>query len=91
MDISLRETWGLPGTPGVPAVTSDLKTRQARHWAELFRMFRRNAAAIDAVLTWGVNDETSWRGRGDEPLLFNRHQPTPAFWAVLAEATRRIE
>jgi endo-1,4-beta-xylanase len=88
MDISLRAQWGLPGTPGVPAVTSELEKRQAAHWAELFRMFRRNKDKIDAVLTWGVNDETSWRGAGDKPLLFDHFRPTPAFWAVLAEATR---
>jgi endo-1,4-beta-xylanase len=91
MDISLRETWGLPGSPGVPAVTDELKARQARHWAELFRMFRRNEGKVEAVLTWSVNDETSWRGRGDEPLLFRKYQPTRSFWAVLGEATRKID
>jgi endo-1,4-beta-xylanase len=85
MDLSLRERLGAP----VPAVTPALLAQQAQRWAEFFRMFRRNADRIDAVVLWGVNDEASWLGAPDEPLLFKGFQPQPAFWAVLEEARRR--
>lgn len=82
MDLSLRERLGAP----VPPLTDELRERQARRWAEFFRMFRRNRDKIDAVLLWGVNDEASWLGSPDEPLLFKAFQPTQAFWAVLGAA-----
>jgi endo-1,4-beta-xylanase len=85
MDISLRDRWDAP----VPVVTKDLRALQARLWAEFFRMFRRNADSIDAVLTWGVNDEGSWLRAPDEPLLFSNFRPKPTFWAVLREAWRK--
>jgi len=84
MDVSLRPRWGEP----IPPVTEALRARQAALWAELFRMFRRNRDRIDAVLTWGVNDQESWLHSPDEPLLFSEFQPKPAFWAVLDEASR---
>jgi endo-1,4-beta-xylanase len=85
MDISLRERLGAP----VPAWTNELEALQARRWAEFFRMFRRNEDKIDVVVTWGVNDEASWLGPPDKPLLFTEFRPKPAFWAVLQEATRK--
>ena len=87
MDISLRERWNAP----VPPLTDELRAAQARRWAEFFRMFRRNADKIGAVLTWGVNGESSWLRPPDEPLLFSAFRPTRAFWAVLDEATGTSE
>ena len=87
LDISLREH---PGAP-VPAVTPELQALQASRWTELFEMFRRNARRIDAVVLWGVNDETSWLQPPDEPLLFSTFRPKPAFWAVLDEAKGKID
>ena len=87
MDVSLRARMGDP----VPPVTDALRAQQARRWAELFQMFRRNADKIDVVVLWGVNDETSWLRPPDEPLLFAAFRPKPAFWAVLDEATRKID
>ncbi len=87
LDISLRES---PGSP-VPVVTPELQALQASRWTELFEMFRRNARTIDAVVLWGVNDETSWLQPPDEPLLFSTFRPKPAFWAVLDEARRKID
>ena len=87
MDISLRERWDAP----VPVVTNELVALGARRWAEFFRMFRRNEDKIDAVVIWGVNDENSWLRVPDEPLLFTGFEPKAAFWAVLDEATRKID
>ncbi len=82
MDLTLRERLGAP----VPPLTDALREEQARRWGEFFRMFRRNAGRIDAVVVWGVNDEASWLGAPDEPLLFSHFQPTAAFWAALGAA-----
>ena len=83
LDVSLRERHGGP----VPPVTDDLRAAQARRWGDLFQMFRRNAEAIDAVLLWGVNDESSWLAPPDEPLLFRHFEPKRAFWEVLRAAS----
>ena len=83
LDVSLRERYGAP----VPPLTDALRAAQARRWGELFAMFRRNAEYIDAVLLWGVNDESSWLGSPDEPLLFHHFEPKRAFWEVLRAAS----
>jgi endo-1,4-beta-xylanase len=82
LDISLRPRWGEP----VPVVNDRVQAEHARRYAEFFRMFRRNRDKIEAVLTWGVNDESSWLRVPDEPLLFSEWEPKPEFWAVLDEA-----
>ena len=84
LDVSLRERRNAP----IPEVTPAMLERQARRYAELFQMFRRNRDAIDAVLVWGISDETSWL-RPDQPLLFSGYEPKPAFWAVIDEARSR--
>jgi endo-1,4-beta-xylanase len=85
LDLSLRPRAGAD----VPPLTAELTARQAARWAEFFRMFRRNRDQIDAVLTWGVNNQDSWLRPPDQPLLFSDHRPTAAFWAVVDEAARR--
>jgi endo-1,4-beta-xylanase len=87
LDVSLREH---PGG-AVPVVTDAIEEEQARRYAELFHMFRRNRERIDAVVVWGVNDETSWMRPPDEPLLFSEWEPKPAFWAVHDEAAAPLE
>ena len=87
MDMSLRDRQDAP----LREVQSKLEEEQARRFAEFFRMFRRNKDRIDAVLFWGVNDENSWQGAPDGPLLFRRFQPKPAFWAVLREAKEELD
>jgi endo-1,4-beta-xylanase len=84
MDISLRQHLGADA----PALTDALDARLASRWAEFFDMFRRNQSKLDAVLTWGVNVQSSWLRPPDQPLLFSNYQPTSAFWAVLREASR---
>lgn len=84
LDISLRPRMNA----AVPALTDALEARHVARWAEFFRMFRRNRSKIDAVLTWGINVETSWLRPPDQPLLFSGFRPTPAFWAVVNAASR---
>ncbi len=85
MDVSLRTG---PGE-SVPNDDEDvLFQRQAKRYAEFFRMFVRNRGSIDAVLVWGVTDEVSWLKPPDAPLLFAELQPKPAFWAVIDEGER---
>jgi endo-1,4-beta-xylanase len=83
LDISLRDRWNSSVQEPTPAVLK----QQASRYAEFFRMFKRNKDKIDAVLVWGINDETSWRKEAS-PLLFSEFKPKPAFWAVLEEARR---
>jgi endo-1,4-beta-xylanase len=85
MDVSLRAGWGQPVENDEEDV---LFQRQARRYADFFRMFVRNKDKIDAVLVWGVNDENSWLKPPDAPLLFMEWQPKPAFWAVADEGFR---
>lgn len=89
LDLSMRPTWGAP----MPAVTPELRESHALRYLDFFRMFRRNQAALQAVVVWGVNDESSWlrvtgSGVPDAPLLFSEWQPKPEFWAVYDEASR---
>jgi endo-1,4-beta-xylanase len=72
----------------------ELFAKQAERYAELFGLFREEAAKgnLDMVMLWGVSDEQSWLndfpipGRGDAPLLFDGAQkPKPAFWAILGK------
>jgi endo-1,4-beta-xylanase len=74
--------------------TPDLMAQQARRYAELFAMFREEAAAgrLDMVVLWGTADDDTWLdnfpvlGRPDAPLLFDRNlQAKPAFWAVAGQ------
>ena len=85
LDLSLRDAFGAP----VPPITSPLLGVQAERWRALFQMFRRNASRLDAVVLWGVNDESSWLGPPDQPLLFTGLLPKPAFWVVLDQAQAR--
>jgi endo-1,4-beta-xylanase len=83
LDVSLRPRFGAP----MPDQTPEVIAQHARRYGELFRMFRRNRAAIDAVVLWGVNDESSWRRAPDAPLLFSELQPKDAFWEVVDAAS----
>ncbi len=85
LDVSLRAGYGGPMEDGNE---DQLLQKQARRYAELFQMFARNKDKLDAVVFWGLSDETSWLHYPDMPLLFNEDGPKPAFWAVLDEGRR---
>jgi hypothetical protein len=52
------------------------------------KLRQNNRSMIDAVLTWGVNVESSWLRPPDQPLLFSDYRPRPASWAVVNAASR---
>jgi endo-1,4-beta-xylanase len=64
----------------------DLAHFQARLYARLFQMLKRNAQVVERVTFWGVSDKRTWKsrvGRQDHPLLWDVHnQPKEAFYAV---------
>lgn len=73
-------------------ITPELQKRFAERYADLFEMFRRQAAKgnLDMVVTWGAYDANSWlngypvAGRTDAPLLFDRQmRAKPAFWGLV--------
>ena len=73
-------------------MTPELQKQFANYYADLFDMFRRQAAKgnLDMVVMWGVYDGSSWldgfpvSGRTNAPLLFDRSFMTkPAFWGLV--------
>ena len=56
--------------------------RQASRYGDFLALFRQYHGQIDAVHTWGVTDNLSWKA-GNFPLLFDgRGLPKPAFFAI---------
>jgi endo-1,4-beta-xylanase len=81
---------GVDRNPYVAGLPEEVAARQARRYAELFRVFTKYKGVITRVTFWGVSDATSWlnyfpiRGRTNYPLLFDREgKPKPAFDAVV--------
>ena len=75
-----------PYTDGVPK--SVLK-KQAKKYAELFKVFIDYSDVIERVSFWGVVDQHSWlrdwpvKGRTVYPALFDRaYKPKPAYYAL---------
>lgn len=55
---------------------------QAKRYGAILALFRQYKDDIDAVQTWGVTDNLSWKA-DRFPLLFDgKGQPKPAFYAV---------
>jgi endo-1,4-beta-xylanase len=67
----------------------ELLERQARQYAELFRLFTARSDVIGRVTFWNLHDGRSWLNsfpwrHAEYPLLFDRSAaPKPAFWAVM--------
>ena len=67
--------------------------KQARAYANLFKLFLKYKKDVTRITFWGVNDGQSWlnnfpiRGRTNYPLLFDRKfKAKPAFFSVIATA-----
>ena len=76
-------------SPEVP-FTPTLEAAQAKRFADLFAVYRKNKANITSVTFWGVSDDNTWlddepvAGRDDYPLLYNdAHQPKAAVAAIM--------
>jgi len=69
---------------------------QAERYGELFKAFRQNKDILSGVVFWGIADDHTWLhgfpvARTNAPLLFDqRHQPKPAFWAVVEAAKTEL-
>lgn len=67
----------------------DLEARQARQYADLFRLFVARAESIGRVTFWNLLDGPSWlnehsRHHAEYPLLFDRQSTRkPAYHAVM--------
>lgn len=67
----------------------ELLDRQARQYADLFRLFRDRSESIGRVTFWDLHDGRSWLNtfpwkHAEYPLLFDRQaRPKPAFGAVM--------
>ncbi len=76
--------------PEVP-FTAALETRQAKRYANLFALYRKNKAIITSVTVWGISDDRTWldnepvMGRNDYPLLYNdAHEPKVARSSIMS-------
>jgi endo-1,4-beta-xylanase len=77
--------------PYVRGLPDSVRQKQAKAYADLFKLFLKYKENVSRITFWGVNDGQSWlndwplRGRTNYPLLFDRNfQPKPAFDSVIA-------
>ncbi|HEY8392883.1 MAG TPA: endo-1,4-beta-xylanase [Capillibacterium sp.] len=64
-------------------LTKEQEIKQAKLFAELFKVYKKYASHIDRVTFWGKADSQSWRAQGS-PLLFNRaFGAKEAFYGVI--------
>lgn len=72
------------------AFSPALEATQAKRYANLFALYRKNKALITSVTVWGISDDRTWLdnepvvGRDDYPLLFNdAHAPKTARSSIM--------
>ena len=78
LDIRLSAEMGgqLQHSKGRVDVPQEVLDRQARQYADMFRVFRSHADVIETVNFWNLSDRDSWVGVNNAPLPFDRdYQP----------------
>jgi endo-1,4-beta-xylanase len=92
LDVTVYADYTTGSFVASPAVTytPDLAERQAKRFADLFALYRKNKDVITSVTFWGVSDDQTWLdnepvpGRDDFPLLYDdQHQPKAARAAIM--------
>jgi endo-1,4-beta-xylanase len=92
LDITVYSDYTTGSFMASPAVelTAELEAKQAKRFADLFALYRKNKSHITSVTFWGVSDDQTWLdhdpvpGRNDYPLLYNeQHQPKAARAAIM--------
>jgi endo-1,4-beta-xylanase len=69
---------------GKDTKTTETQQRiQAITYAELFNVFKENKEHISRVTMWGMDDEFSWKSKGNPCLWDGDLKPKQAFWAVV--------
>jgi len=88
-DLTGDQVAEMVGDPYADGCPPDIQARLAEQYAELFRLFRHHAAAIDRIAFLGLHDGRSWLNlwpyrRTNYPLLFDRQcRGKTAYQAVL--------
>jgi endo-1,4-beta-xylanase len=75
-----------PSDPYANGCPPEILQREARQFARLFALFNKDAALINRITFWGLDDERSWlnNGHANYPLLWGRDlKAKPALQAVL--------
>lgn len=92
LDITVYSDYSTGSFVASPAVpfTPALEMQQAKRFADLFALYRKNKGEVTSVTFWGVSDDQTWLdnqpvpGRDDFPLLYNdQHQPKAARAAIM--------
>jgi endo-1,4-beta-xylanase len=92
LDVSVYSDYSTGSFVAAPAVelTPELEARQAKRFADLFALYRKNKQHITSVTFWGVSDDQTWLdnepvpGRNDYPLLYSdAHTPKAARAAIM--------
>jgi endo-1,4-beta-xylanase len=92
LDITVYSDYSTGSFVASPAVpfSAELEAKQARRFADLFALYRKNKDVITSVTFWGLSDDNTWldnepvAGRDDFPLLYNdQHTPKAARAAIM--------
>jgi endo-1,4-beta-xylanase len=83
LDIEITSVGSGSFGTGRDSPTTEVQQRtQAIVYAQLFNLFKEYKEHIVRVTMWGIDDESSWKSRGNPCLWDGDLNPKQAFWAV---------
>lgn len=92
LDVTVYSDYATGSFVPSPAVsyTTELAEKQAKRFADLFALYRKNKGQVTSVTFWGVADDQTWLdndpvpGRNDFPLLYDdQHMAKAARASIL--------
>jgi endo-1,4-beta-xylanase len=91
LDVSMYDDYATGSFVASPGVewTAELEAKQAKRYADLFALYRKNKDIMTSVTFWGISDDMTWldttvAGRNDYPLLYNdAHMPKAVRSAIM--------